>query len=326
MTTDDDNPLAALRGEVAPDSGMDARAADRLEASLRVAHAEQRTTAVPWWRRSIALAPAAVLIVVAISAALVLRTETPSAALVITDAENVTVVLPGGGVITDPADGFELPEGAVVEIGAAGMVSIDDVVIDEPARFSVVDGALVSDVIATTTTPERPDHLDPATTTTIEPVEVTTSTTTTTPVRDEPAEPTSTIAERTTTTTSTPERREGDDRERDDDRRGDRRDDEPQPEPEPGPAVSIGFTVDRVDGDGARITWNVTGAPDGWTISIRRTIGDGGPVTVVAGGPLSGELVEMFGRDDQGRVRYRLVVLDEAGGEVGSAPVQGLRR
>lgn len=324
MTTDDHNPLEALHAEVAPDARLDERVADRIEASLRVAHAEQRTTAVPWWRRSIALAPAAVLIVVAISAALVLRTETPSAALVITDAENVTIVLPGGDIVTDPADGFELPDGAVIEIGAAGMVSIDDVVIDEPARFSVVDGSLVSDVIATTTTHDRPDHLEPPSTTTVEPVEVTT-TTTTEPVRDEPADTTTTVTERTTSTTTTePPRRGDDDRDGDDDRRDGRRDDEPQPEP--GPAVGIGFQVDRVDGDGARIAWNVTGALDGWTVTIVRTIGDGAPVAVVTGGPLTGELVEMFDRDEQGRVRYRLVVLDEAGGEVASAPRQGLRR
>ena len=321
MTTDDHNPLEALHAEVGPEARLDAHVADHIEASLRVAHAEQRTPAAPWWRRSIALAPAAVLIVVAISAALVLRTESPSAALVITDAENVTIVLPSGDIVTDPADGFELPDGAVIEIGAAGMVSIDDVVIDEPARFAVVDGSLVSDVIATTTTPDRPDHLDPSTTTTVEPAEVTT-TTTTEPVRDEPAT-TTTVTERTTTTTTTEPPPRTDDR-RDDDRRDERRDDEP--DPEPGPAVGIGFQVDRVEGDGARVSWNVTGALDGWTVSIRRTIGDGTPVTVVSNGPLTGELVETFGRDAEGRVRYRLLVLDEAGGEVASAPAQGLRR
>ncbi|MEO0495626.1 MAG: hypothetical protein AAF081_19640 [Actinomycetota bacterium] len=322
MTTDDpldDNPLEALHAEVAPDGRLDERVAGRIEASLRVAHAEQRTTWVPWWRRSIALAPAAVLVVVAISAAVILRTETPSAALVITDAENVTIVLPSGDVVTDPADGFELPDGAVIEIGAAGMVSIDGVVIDEPARFSVVDGSLVSDVIATTTTPARPDHLDPPPTSTVESME-TTTTTTAAPVRAEPVDTTTTVAERSTTTTTTTEspQRDGDDRDREDDRRDD--------DAEPGPAVGIGFTVDRVDDDGARIEWNVTGAPVGWTVSIVRTIGEGGPVAVVIGGPLTGELVEMFGPDQRGRVRYRLVVLDEAGGEVASAPRQGLRR
>ena len=98
--TDETNPLDALRRSVPDDDRLESAIADRIESRLRVAHAEaNRSRPVRWWRPALA-APVAVLLVVALSLAVVLRGSDPAAALVVTDAENVTVRLPDGKVVT----------------------------------------------------------------------------------------------------------------------------------------------------------------------------------------------------------------------------------
>ena len=193
MTADrPDDPLGPLRRSVADDDGIDPIAADRIEAGLRVAHAARRPSPAPW-RRAAVLVPVAALLVVALAVGMLARDEQRSAAFVVTDAENVTVVLPDGTLVRDPGDGFVLPDGARVEIGTGGRVTIDDVTIDEsaaaaPVVLEVRDGRLISDVVATTTTPQRPDHLDPDPSTTEPPTDLTTTTTVPVPTTARPGE------------------------------------------------------------------------------------------------------------------------------------------
>ncbi len=342
-----DNPLDALRRTVDDDAVMDARIADRLEADLRIAHADLAGRP-PLWRRAQILVPAA-LLVVALSVGLALRDETPTAALVVSGAENVTIVLPDGRELMDPEDGFVLPDGAIVEVGAGGQVTIDDVVIDDaaagsPVVLAVRDGRLITDVVATTTTPDRPDHLDPAPTTTEAPVDVTTTTTseapptTTTP----PPASTTTVARPTDDTRDDRPDDRPDDREdrptddgrdggRDGDGRRDDRGDDDEPTetaPEDGPTLALALELRRIDA-GASVSWQVEGLEPGWTVVVYRAIGDRPPEPIVTTADASGSIEDTPTREDgrpvDRRIRYRLVVLDEGGGEVASGPVQSLR-
>ncbi len=99
----DDDLLGPLRRL---DSPADERFADRLEVELRIGHAAARRPRQPVWRRVAVLAPALALLVVVATTTLVLRDDTRSAALEITDATGVVVTLPDGTEVADPSDGF----------------------------------------------------------------------------------------------------------------------------------------------------------------------------------------------------------------------------
>ena len=317
--TDETNPLDALRRSVPDDDRLESAIADRIESRLRVAHAEaNRSRPVRWWRPALA-APVAVLLVVALSLAVVLRGSDPAAALVVTDAENVTV---------------RLPDGAVLEIGLGGMVTVDDVVLDSAGVLAVRDGRLVADVVATTTTPDRPDHLTPDPTTTVAPVDVVTTTTTTAPTTTVPADPEPTEPEPTDRTTTTV-RADRDEREPTDDRdgrdvdRGDEDADRTADEPLDAPiTVSIALELDRVE-SGVQVSWAVDGLQPGWSVVILRTIGDNEPSVIVSTTDPTGQVIDQptraDGRPAERRAGYRVVVLDEADGEVASGPKQSLR-
>lgn len=320
MTTDE--PMDRLRATVAGDHRMRAGAADRLEADLRIAHADRspRPGGVPVWRRPVALAGVAVVVMLVAVASLVVRDTAPSAALVLTDAAGVTVVLPDGSEVVDPEDGFRLPEGAVVSIAEGGRATIDDATIDEASVLEVRDGALVARVDVTTT--EAPEVEAPTSTT----VAVDRTTTTTLgPNDDRPDEPA------TTTTTSPPDDTRHDDPaastttlpvDRPDEKRRAR-------DGEPHTAVDIGLQVEVADG-GLRVRWSVAPLEPGWQVVVHRQIGDGERTVVV--GPTAeaeGEIVDGPGGaavDERRRVRYRVAVLDEAGELIGAGPFQSVRR
>ena len=331
--TDETNPLDVLRRSVPDDDRLESAIADRIESRLRVAHAEANPSRpVRWWRPALA-APIAVLLVVALSLAVVLRTSDPAAALVVTDAENVTVRLPDGSLVIDPEDGYELPDGAVLEIGLGGMVTVDDVVLDSAGVLAVRDGRLVADVVATTTTPDRPDHLAPDPTTTVAPVDVVTTTTTAAPTTTVPVDPEPTEPEPSdrTTTTARADRTDRDEREPTDDRDGARGDEDDRRAEEPLDApitVSIALELDRVD-SGVRVSWAVDGLQPGWSVVILRTIGDNEPSVIVSTADPTGQVIDQptraDGRPAERRAGYRVIVIDEADGEVASGPKQSLR-
>lgn len=319
MTTDE--PMDRLRATVPGDHRMSEGAADRLEADLRIAHAERATRPGrgPVWRRPVALAGVAVVVMLVAVASLVVRDTAPSAALILTDAAGVTVVLPDGSEVVDPDDGFTLPEGAIVSIAEGGRATIDDATIDEASVLEVRDGALVARVDVTTT--EAPEVEVPTSTT----VAVDRTTTTTLePKDDRPDEPA------TTTTTSPPADTRRDDPaasttlpvDRTDEKRRDR-------DREPHTAVDIGLQVEVADG-GLRVRWSVTPLEPGWQVVVHRRIGDGERTVVV--GPTAeaeGEIVDVpdvVAGDERPRVRYRVAVLDEAGELIGAGPFQSVRR
>lgn len=337
-----DNPLASLRSDVGDDHRMAPADADRLEAGLRVAHADRsdQGTFVPLWRRAAVIAPVVAIAVVSLTLLVIAQGETPSAAFVLTDAENVVVTLPDGSVVVDPDDGLELPDGTVLEIGDGGMATIDDVVVDVPAVLEIREGRLVSDVVATTTSTSS------STTTT---TTTTTSTTTTT------GAPTTTVAEAEPerTTTSAPERdrdrdrdepREDRDRDdRDEDRPtdadadadgdeegdGDRRDrgrDREVSDDAPPQVIEVALQLEPTD-DGVRVSWDVTPLDDRFSVVISRSVGGADPAPIVTTSDASGSVVDEPGQSDGRRgPRYRLVVVDEVGGVVAAGPVQSLRR
>lgn len=353
MTSDDrmkrvrasvDDHMARLRASVDDRDGMDAAAADRLEAALRVAHAERsRPAAVPGWRRPALLGAMALVVVLAALATMVVQDTAPSAALVLRDASGVTVVLPDGSRVVDPVDGFELPDGAVVSIADGGRATIDDTTIDVASVLEVRDGALVAQVDVTTT---RPDDRVP------------TDQTTDRDSSDQPTDQPSSTTLRDATTTSEPgtsdrppttdapapfDRPTAPDGERSDasgpttTRPNDRSGGEtppttvvpPAPEPDPHAAIDIGLRVQRVD-SGIGLRWVVIPLADGWQVVVQRQIGDAavetitGPSTAAEGETIDPLDVPVGG--DQPRVRYRVAVLDDAGGLVGAGPYQSVRR
>jgi len=127
---------------------------DRLDTELRIAHAERARSAAPnpRWGRLGALASVAVIVLAVATVGLVWNDRSVSSALEMTDAIGVQVTLPDGSTIEDPADGFDLPEGAIIVVRVGGSVTIDDVSLGEGATVTVRDGALVADVEVTTST------------------------------------------------------------------------------------------------------------------------------------------------------------------------------
>jgi len=330
--TDDPNPLSPLERGESRSLGADQGFADRLEASLRVAHADRRRPHDPIWRRIAVVVPAMVVLLVVASVVVLVRDESPSAALMLTDAHNVTVHLPDGTSVVDPVDGFELLDGAVIEIRDGGSATIDEVIVDTAAVLTVRDGLLVSDVAGTTTT-ERPTiATDPVpmtdpTTTSAPDSDRTTSTTTAAPP------PTSRVLDTTTTTVRTTRAIE----------------DPPVDALPPADdqvrhhvALEISLRV-RVGDRGVGVAWNVAGADDGWaTILVRRAgppISQLGPgsdlhalladpdVTLVGetSGSGPGELIDDVDLGS-GAVSYRVLVLDAVRGIVGASPAQTIGR
>lgn len=327
MTGDRSNPLDPLAGSAVPE--MDAATRDRLEAGLRVQHASRHPA--PGGRRiprRVVVGPVVALVLIVATIVFVARDESAVAALEVRDAVNVTITLPGGDVVTDPADGFALTDGALVVVGADGRVTIDDVTLGAGTTVTVRDGRLVSDVVATTTIdrPERTDRPadvdDRDTEPDRPPGEVTTTTTTasapprpteapvdTTPVRPTPTdapppEPTRPPADPAPT-----------------DRPG---------EVDPGTDVAVALRVDRRDG-GVRVTWNAEGVADtGWRVVVVRTIdgseplraGDGTVIGEGERGEVTDERRDLPG--DVETLRYRVIILDDGDGVVARSAVQTL--
>lgn len=173
MTRED--PLRSLRQTPSVDTGF----ADRLESSLRVQHASARG-GVPrrqTWRTLLLVGPAVVLVVIA-SAVLVIRDDTPSAALELHEASNVTVTLPDGSMRIDPV-GLELDDGMVVRVGSGGRAVIGHVELGPGAVVTIRGGEIVTADPATTTSIAVPDRSSTPTTVPI----------TETPDRDRDREP-----------------------------------------------------------------------------------------------------------------------------------------
>ncbi len=142
-----DDPIDAL-SELFIDTDLEPTAefADRLDADLRIAHAQRRRDrrASPVRGRVAVLGSVAVLILAVATAGLVWRDRSVSSALEMTAAQGVVVTLPDGSTVSDPADGFELPEGSVIVVRIGGSVAIDDVSLGEGAVVTVRDGLLVT--------------------------------------------------------------------------------------------------------------------------------------------------------------------------------------
>lgn len=325
MSTDPDNPLDPLRrGAATP---LDEKTLDRIEARLRVQHATQRPSPtgrrVPRW---VVVGPVLALVLIMATIALVVRDESAVAALELRNAEDVTVTQPDGTVVSDPADGFALVDGAVVVVGVAGTVTIDDVTLSGGTVVTVRDGRLVTDVVATTTTdgPDDPDRNEPARDAPPADANTTSSTTvppspTTSRVPADDAEPRRPPEPSLTTTTSAAPPGDGprspDDRPPETDRTGD---------------IAVALRVDARDG-GVRLAWNSTGVEGpGWRVVVVRTADGSEPLdlsgsTLVAEGNM-GELVERRADlpVDIVALRYRVLVLDEADGVVARSAVQTL--
>jgi hypothetical protein len=145
-----EDPLRSLRSTPPVDPDF----ADRLESSLRVQHAAIRGGAMRrgTWRTLLLIGPAVALVVIA-SAMLVIRDDTPSAALELHEATNVTVTLTDGTSRVDPV-GLELDDGMVVAVGPGGRAVIGDVELGPGSVVTVRDGELVTaDPATTTSTP-----------------------------------------------------------------------------------------------------------------------------------------------------------------------------
>ncbi len=336
--TGDENPLGPLFEDDHGQFGADTRFADRLEASLRVRHADGRYPRVPMWRRMAVVAPAMVVLLVVASVALIVRDESPSAALVVTDATNVVVHLPDGSSVEDPHDGFVLSDGAVIEILDGGTATIDGITVDAPATMTVRDGLLVTDIDGTTTTDRAHDTTSSTAArdrTTVPPESDRATTSATEAPTTTREDDSTTVAPTTTTVADRPDR-------------GDpptptvtdppRSDEEPEPRPVP---LEISLRVRAGDG-GVRVAWNVLGRQDDWRTLVIRRIGDAdhGPsldsgidsvladpsITAIADTRSgTGEAVDDPPLDS-GPVRYRVLVVDEAGGIVGASPPHGLGR
>ena len=322
MTEDRPNPLGPLADSAVPE--MSAATRDRLEAGLRVRHAARRPA--PGGRRIprlVVIGPVVALVLVVATIVFVARDESAVAALEVRDAVNVTITLPDGEVVTDPADGFALTDGAVVVVGADGRVTIDDVTLVAGTTVSVRDGRLVTDVVATTTidrsdqTADRDTDPDPA------PGEVTTTTTrasapprpTEPPIDSTPARPATTDAPPPSEPARPPSDSDPPDRPR---------------EADPETAVAVALRVDRRDG-GVRVTWSTEGVGDtNWRVVVVRTTDGSEPIEAADGTVIGegerGEVTDAR-RDLPGDVqtlRYRVIILDEGDGVVARSAVQTL--
>ncbi|MFT5202431.1 MAG: hypothetical protein ACI9C1_001819 [Candidatus Aldehydirespiratoraceae bacterium] len=329
-----DNPLAPLADE---DVALDPRRRDQIEAGLRVQFAgvggRPRRAALPRW---LVVAPVLLLLLAVATVTLVVRDEGAVAALEVRDADNVTVMLPDGSQVENPADGFTLGEGVIVMVGEAGSITIDDVTLGSGAVVRVRDGRLVTDVVVTA--PGRPDHLDESgrPTPTVTPP-------TTRPTADAPpADGPTTRAPPATTTVPSTDTRSADspttvrpvDRlpeESGGDRPGTSRPAEERDEAAPPRDVAVALRVSGRDGE-IRVVWEASGLDEAWTVHVLRTTDGSTPVdpsaAVTVATAATGELVERRDGlpDDIAALRYRVVVLDDSGAVIASSAVQTLHR
>ena len=334
---DPNDPLAALRGAT---RAAEDRFVDQLDARLRVQHATgRRPERQPLWRRIAVLAPTMVVLLVVASVLIVVRDQSPSAAFVLTDVENVTVYLPDGTSIDDPADGFVLTEGARIEIRDGGMATIDNVMVDVAAVLVVRNGELVTDIVPTTTT------IDTNGTSGMRTDEGATDDD---PTRDGDSDDDRSVdpeidrsddsdeidAQPPTSVTTVLSRP-------DDEPDSDSGPDHPSPaSPVDVPIVEIGMRLRAVDG-GVRITWSVRGADDAWSVAILRHDGDDSveelstvsemfaiDSVILVGNARQASEGHVVDDSPQGDrpVRYRVLVVDSGGGIVASSPAQSLRR
>jgi hypothetical protein len=322
--TGDDNPLGPLADIDVPD--LDPARRDRIESSLRVQFAAQ-TTAVPRRNlpRGIVVGPVIALVLLVATVAFLARGETAVAALEVRDAENVVVTLPDGEIVTDPADGFALVDGAVVVVGEGGSVTIDEVTLPAGTRVVVRDGRLVSETTATTTT-DRPVAAPDDTPLGERPAEVPASTTTTTTPAGPARSSTTTIAPAPPSTRPPAppvESRPPSDRVPDDTTV-----DERPRDTTTGVDLAVALRVNVRDGT-VRILWSVDGSVDaGWRVVVARTTDGSEPVdatgaAIVAEG-VRGESVESLRELPRGTdtLRYRVLVLDDRDGVVARSAVQ----
>jgi len=323
MSADEsENPIDALaelfaERDAEPSPGF----VDRLEADLRIAHAERNRgrQGAPLWGRVGALVSLAVVVLAIATAGLLFRDRSVSSALELSNARGVVVTLPDGSVVADPVDGFDLPEGTVIVVQIGGSATIDDVSLTEGSMVTIRDGALVTEVPVTTTVRTAEPRPGVAT--------------------DRPDKPTDSIR-RGEPMTSPPSI------------------DEPGPAPvdtprtappagtdRPGPMTTVapdrtapvsgldlGLRL-RLDGRSRRVRleWSTGPAADPtWRVVVVRTAGDVvpdwplAPSAVVVGesrGPGRSEAMDMLG-PDVGVANYRVLVLDDAGGVVARGVVQ----
>lgn len=337
MNDEPTNPLEPLVDAAVPP--LDPQAADRIETALRVGFADRtpgsRRSRVP---RGLVVGPIVVLLVLVVTVALVARDDAPVAALELRDARNVTVTLPDGAVVADPADGFALVDGAVVEVGTGGRVTIGDVTLAAGTTVTVRDGRLVSDAIVTTTTdppvtpsaappgPEPPD--DPATT-----VPTSVPTAVPPPIPSRRPEPTPTPRPPVPTPTARPESPVPTTSGRPEPPETSRPPTTTSPRT-PGPEADVSFAL-RVAGTegGARVSWRADGvAPGTWRVVVIRAVDGSETVDLrtasVVGEGVQGELVDSFRSlpPETTVVRYRVVAIDGAGGVVAGSAVHSFAR
>ncbi|MEM7142444.1 MAG: hypothetical protein AAF548_15580 [Actinomycetota bacterium] len=321
------HPLAPLAGE--PVAPLDSASRDRIESALRVQYAARTGAGRPSRPRWLIAVPALAVLLAVATVALVARDTVPVAALELNDADGVTITLPDGSTVIDPADGFLLADGAVVMVRDAGSVRIDDVTLSGETTVTVRDGQLVTDVVATTTT-DRPSHLDPGPEPSQPPDELRSTTTTTTPpattttarpVDDTPPpEPTDRPPP---TEPVEPESEPPRGRDRGDGQRGEGRDRDDE-----GLDVAVALRVQPRDG-AIRVSWNASGV-DGrpWTVVVVRATDGSTPAGPAEGSVIGdgrkGEVVERGDElpDEPVSITYRVFVVDEAGGVVAASAAQ----
>ncbi len=119
------NPQEGLEDLAAtPVAAPDPLFVERLESHLRLAHANvSRST--PRRRLAPALAVAAAAVVLGLAVVRVTRVESATAELEV--ASGVTVVLPDGTVVVDPAPGTPLADGTLVLVDEQGRAVVDGV-------------------------------------------------------------------------------------------------------------------------------------------------------------------------------------------------------
>lgn len=121
---------------------VDPAFADRLEAQLRVRHAEQvsiGTGRSPWWRPLAGLAGVLGVVVLAAVSLTLLRPD--ESVVVMTAAAATDVVLPGE-TATPGAAGLELPDGTRIVVAAGGEAVVGGVVLGPGSEALVVGGRI----------------------------------------------------------------------------------------------------------------------------------------------------------------------------------------
>jgi len=349
-----DDPIEAL-GELFADGDPEPTPGfvDRVEADLRIAHAERdrNRRPAPAWGRVGALASVAVVVLAVATAGFIWRDRSVSSALELTNARGVVVTLPDGSTVDNPADGFDLPEGTLVVVRTGGSATINDVSLGGGAVVTIRDGALVTAASVTTTVAavvSRPANGSRQATATAPPETVRpTPTATTGPVPTATAGPVPTATAGPVPTATAgpvvpvePVVPPG----------GEKPPPPPLPAnfPHPGPtvahdgagpgapiqgsAVDLGLRV-RVAGRSHRVdvAWSVGPAADPtWQAVVIRTSGDVvadwplGPRSVLVGesrGPGRSDAIDEPGPEAT-VVNYRVVLLDTSGGVVARGVVQ----